>query len=322
MSSAPLAAVTGASGFLGRHVLAALARQGWRLRVLARRETAPPEGMPPPGTVRGDLSDAEALRRLVRGAQAVVHLAALTKARGRAEFMAANRDGSARLAAAVAAAAPGARCILVSSLAAREPQLSPYAESKRAGEEAAIAALGGAAPWVVLRPSVIYGPGDRDGIALCRLAASRLVPVPREPEPRITFVHAADVAAAIAMLCYSGPLLSRFEVTDGNHAGYGWREVLQLIGGLLRREQRFLAVPDAAMLAAGAAADAWAAARGRPMLFGRGKAREILHRDWSSSAERQLPTLVWSPRIALLPGLRETLGWWAGLGVPGAVAHA
>ena len=317
MTDAPLAAVTGGTGFLGRHVVAALAAQGWRVRVLVRRECGA-EGLPAE-PLRGDLADAAALCRLVSGAQAVVHLAGLTKAHGPAEFLAVNRDGSARLAEAVVRAAPEARCVLVSSLAAREPHLSPYAASKRAGERAAVAALGPAGRWVVLRPSVIYGPGDLEGLLLRRLANSAIVPVPRAPEPRIAMVHARDVAAAVAALCRSGPLATpwggTFEVTDARREGYGWRELLRGLAQGLRQRPRFLEVPDAAMLAAGVAADGWARLTGRSGLFGLGKAREILHRDWGSGAERQLPEAVWARRIGFEEGLRDTLAWWASLGL-------
>lgn len=317
MTIAPLAAVTGGTGFLGRHVVAALVAQGWRVRMLVRGGRAA-EGVPAE-TVQGDLADAAALRRLVSGAEAVVHLAGLTKARRPAEFLAVNRDGSARLAEAVAQVAPEAHCVLVSSLAAREPRLSPYAASKRAGEQAAVEALGPAGRWVVLRPSVIYGPGDREGLLLRRLAASAIVPVPRAPEPRIAMVHARDVAAAIAVLCRSDPraglLGGTFEVTDARREGYGWRELLQRLARELRHRPRFLEVPDGAMLAAGMAADGWARVTGRSGLFGLGKAREILHRDWGSEAGRQLPEAVWAPRIGFEEGLRDTLAWWASLGL-------
>jgi nucleoside-diphosphate-sugar epimerase len=313
----PLAAVTGGTGFLGRHVAAALARGGWRLRLLVRRSPAPPPpaGSPPAEVMRGGLDDPAALRRLVEGARAVVHLAGLTKARREADFFAANRDGSARLAQAAAAAAPDARFVLVSSMAAREPRLSPYAASKRAGEDAAIAALedGGGVPWVVLRPSVVYGPWDRDGLALLRLARALVAPVPRAPEPRIAMLHAADAAAAVAALCRDdAPAGARFEATDARRDGYGWRELLRTIRELDGRGPlRSVPVPDGAMLAAGAAADAWGAATGgRAFLFGRGKAREILHRDWGSAPERQPPPALWAPRVDLESGLRETLEWW------------
>lgn len=322
MTEAPLVAVTGATGFLGRHVLDALARNGWRLRALVRGDAAPRLPARPVELVRGDLADGEALQRLVRGATAVVHLAGLTKARGRADFLAVNRDGSARVAAATAASAPGARLVLISSLAAREPHLSAYAESKQAGEAAVIAALDEKASWVVLRPGVIYGPGDREGLALCRLISAPIIPVPRAPEPRISFVHAQDVATAIAGVCLAGPSKAVFEVADEHVRGYSWREILCQLCGMLQREPRFVPVPDAMLLASGAVADAWSSITGRPSLFGRGKAREFLHRDWGSSTERQLPSLVWTPRIPLQTGLRDMLGWWASLGLVKAAAPA
>jgi 2-alkyl-3-oxoalkanoate reductase len=324
----PLAAITGGGGFLGRHVASALSRDGWRLRLLVHRSPAPPlaAGSAPVEVVRGALDDPAALRDLVEGARAVVHVAGLTKARRQAAFFAANRDGSARIAEAVAAAAPRARCVFISSMAAREPGLSPYAESKRAGEEAVVAALGGSGTsWVVLRPSVIYGPWDREGLALLRLARAPLVPVPSAPEPLLAMVHAADVADAVAAMCRDGaPHGARFEITDARHAGYGWRELLAVLGGLVGRGSppRFVPVPDSAILAAGAAADVWATFTGRASLFGRGKAREFLHRAWGSAPERQPPPSVWTPRIGLQAGLRDTLEWWRASGDDGFAAMA
>jgi len=302
-----LAAVTGGTGFLGRHVVAALAGAGWQVRLLARRDPDPPC---PPGVelVRGDLADGAALSRLVRGAGAVVHAAGLVKARGRREFLAVNRDGAARLAEALAREAPGARFVLVSSQAARCPELSPYAESKRAGEDAAVAALG-AASWVVLRPCVIYGPWDREGLALLRLAGGRVVPCPR-PEPRIAMVHVRDAAAAVVALCGGGPSNATVEIGDGRADGYGWGELMREAGRALGRTPRLVAVPDLVFHAAGAAGDGIAAASGRAAMFGRGKAREFLHRDWSGDTARRLPATLWAPRVDLRAGLAETVAWW------------
>lgn len=313
MTSRPLIAITGGTGFLGRHVAEVLAAQGWRIRLLIRGMPVPPMPVFPVEVQRGDLADTEALRALVQGAQAVVHLAGLTKGSTRSEFLAVNRDGSARLAAAVAAVSPGLRFILVSSLAAREPQLSAYAESKRAGEAAVAAELGGAAHWVVLRPSVIYGPGDREGLALYRLAGARVIPALRGPEPRIALVHAQDVAAAVASVCLLGPSTASFEVTDECHAGYGYRELLTWIGERLGHTSRFLGVPDSMLLAAGTVGDAWSLMTGKPAMFGGGKVRELLHRNWASGPEQQLPRLVWTPRIQLQQALPATLAWWSDL---------
>ena len=150
-------AVTGATGFVGPHLIAALAKRGWKLRLLIRRWTPLPSlaGVEAE-IVLGDLADEAALRRLVDGVDTVIHAAGLIKARAPDDFMTVNRDGTARL----SALAPEARFILLSSLAAREPALSPYAASTCAAE----AAVAGKA--IAIRAPAVYGPGDRETLAM------------------------------------------------------------------------------------------------------------------------------------------------------------
>ena len=96
---APLAAVTGATGFIGRHLVATLAEAGWRTRLLLRREPDEPQWRTVrPQVVAGSLGDEAALARLVDGADAVIHLAGLIKAARRADFFHVNCESAARLA--------------------------------------------------------------------------------------------------------------------------------------------------------------------------------------------------------------------------------
>ncbi len=308
--TAPLAAVTGGTGFLGRYVVAALDAAGWRVRLLVRSEPSHPLlASVAFETVPGDLDDAAALSRLVRGASSVIHVAGLVKARSRREFLSVNRDGTGRLAAIVAREAAAARFVLVSSQAARMPQLSAYAASKRAGEVVAIAALD-AVSWVVVRPCVVYGPWDREGIALFRLARGRVAPRPTRPEPHIAMVHARDAASAIAALSAAGPDRAVYEICDGRPDGYGWSELLREAGKALGRVPRCVPVPDLLVRAAGRAGDGLARLSGQASMFGRGKASEILHRDWSSDMSLQPPRKLWTPHLDLPTGLGETAAWW------------
>ena len=177
-----LAAITGGTGFLGRYCVAALAAAGWRVRLLVRRDPAHPllAGLDL-DLIHGDLADGAALARLVEGASVVVHAAGAIKARSATAFQATNRDGTARLAAAVRRI-PDCRLIHISSQVARAPWLSPYAASKREGERALVAALGdGRSEWVILRPCVVYGPWDAATESLLRVAASRAVPAAARP---------------------------------------------------------------------------------------------------------------------------------------------
>ncbi len=171
-SDHPVVALTGATGFIGRRLAPLLAADGWRVRLLLRRDPVHAEwrGLAPQ-IVAGGLDDPAALRQLVEGVDAVVHVAGLIKAARRRQFYAVNHAGSAALADAVLAAAPAARFLHVSTIAAREPALSDYAGSKRAGEDAVLERLG--ARVTVLRPPAVYGPGDRESLAFFQMAASR-----------------------------------------------------------------------------------------------------------------------------------------------------
>ncbi len=165
-----LVAVTGATGFLGRRLVRVLAEQGWTVRILARRDITDPAWRDlEPQLVIGDLANTAALATLCDGADCVVHLAGPIKARDRAAFDRANVEGARRVAQAAKTA--GARLILVSSLAAREPQLSDYAGSKRGGEDAAREIFGG--DLTIVRPPAIYGPGDVETLRLFKMASKR-----------------------------------------------------------------------------------------------------------------------------------------------------
>lgn len=298
----PLAALTGGTGFLGRHVAAALEGAGWRLRLLVRDPAS--ISTEEAQTVRGSLSDTGALDALVDGADAVIHLAGLVRARSRAEFMAVNREGTAALAVARRARAPGSRLVVVSSMAAREPGLSDYAASKAAGEAALPPGEA-----VVLRPCAVYGPGDRATLSVFRLARWPVHPMPNGPAARVSLVHAADVAAAVVSALRPDVSGGTWELTDERVEGYGWAEIVAAASRACGRTARPFHVPAAALLLAGMAGDLGARLGATPMIT-RGKVREILHPSWGSAPERQPPTELWRPSRGLHEGFVETVEWY------------
>jgi nucleoside-diphosphate-sugar epimerase len=310
-----VAAVTGGTGFLGRSIVAALTTAGWKVRLLTRR--APLHALLseiPLELVLGDLGDPDALRRLVAGATVVIHAAGLVKARGSSDFFKVNAEGTRRVAEAVAQEEPAARFVLISSQAARQPHLSAYAASKRAGEDAVAAVLGDRS-WVTVRPCVIYGPWDIEGLVMLRMARRGIAPSIRKPEPRIAMIHVRDAADAVVAVCAGGPSHAAVEISDERLDGYGWAELLATMGAACGRSPRLVRVPDLLLRAAGAASDGMAALSGNPSIFGRGKAREILHRDWAPDRMARLPDDLWTPNIALRAGIAETVAWWTASGI-------
>lgn len=299
-----LVAVTGVTGFVGPHLVAALARRGFRLRLLLRRWSPLPSlaGVAA-DMVLGDLSDEPSLRRLVDGADAVVHAAGLIKARHPDDFLAVNRDGTARL----SALAPDARFLLLSSLAAREPQLSPYAASKRAAEEVV---AGRSGPWLTVRAPAVYGPGDRETLAYFKAVARGFAPRPKVSGARLSLIHVADLAEALALALDRPPPVSTYEIDDGKEGGYSYRDMADAAGRALGRKPVSLAVPRAVMAAIARANAVGQSLGGSVQILTPAKVREIFHADWTAHDRRLAAALGWHARFDLAAGFGETILWY------------
>ncbi|MCK5909104.1 MAG: NAD-dependent epimerase/dehydratase family protein [Caulobacter sp.] len=296
-------AVTGATGFLGRHLVRALAQDGWTPRVLIRRDPIHPVWRDfNVEVVAGDLRTPGALARLSEGAEVVVHVAGLIKARSLDAFNAVNRDGA--LAAAQAAREARARFLLVSSLAAREPTLSNYAASKRAGEDAVLADSPDA---LIVRPPAIYGPGDTETLEVFKLAASSPVLPVLSPASRVAMIHVHDAASQLAAYC-KNPVSGLVELSDVRRDGYTWAEIMSTAASVMGRKPSLVRLPRAGVMAAGALADAWSFASQTPAVFGLGKARELLHADWTPSSA---PMAEGVPSVfGLFDGFAHTVDWY------------
>lgn len=281
----------------------ALAEAGWRVRILARRDPVDPcwAGLEPQ-VVLGDLSDDRALAALCRGADAVIHGAALVKARSAGEFAAVNREGARRLAEA---AHHVGNVVLVSSLAAREPQLSHYAASKRGAEDAVSAVLG--PRLTVARPPAIYGPGDRELLPVFQAADSLpILPVLSETA-RVGMIHVEDAARQIAALA-ARPAGRPVALSDSRPDGYLWRELMAEAARACGRSPRLAPMPKALVRLVGITNDFRAVLGANPMLTS-GKARELLHSDWSIAPLERVAGLP-EPIHTLSDGFAETVRWY------------
>lgn len=296
-------AVTGATGFLGRHLVHALAKDGWTPRVLVRRDPIHPLWRDfDVEVVAGDLKTPGALARLSQGASVVVHVAGLIKSASLEGFNAVNRDGA--LAAARAAREAGAHFMLVSSYAAREPQLSNYAASKRAGEDAV---RNDSPNALIARPPAIYGPGDTETLEVFKLAAASSVLPVLSPAARVAMIHVQDAAAQLAAYC-KNPISGLVELSDVRRDGYTWAEIMSAAAGAMGRKPSLVRLPEVGILAAGALADAWSFATRTPTVFGLGKARELLHADWTPSSA---PMAERVPSVfGLVDGFAHTVDWY------------
>ena len=194
-----LVTVFGGSGFLGRHVVRALANRGYRIRVAVRR----PEltgYLQPLGrvgqihAVQANVRAPQSIEAALRDADVVINLVGILFERGRQRFDAVQAEGAG--AVAQAAHAAGAPLVHVSAIGADENSVSDYARTKASGERLVLAAQPRA---IIVRPSIIFGPEDdffnRFG-ALATIAPA--LPLPGGGHTRFQPVFAGDVAEGIA----------------------------------------------------------------------------------------------------------------------------
>lgn len=308
-----LAALTGATGFIGLHLTRVLQAAGWTVRALVRRDPGPAAwGGTAPELVRGSLTDDDALDALVRDADAVIHVAGLIKATSRAGFLAVNRDGAARIARRARALAPDTHFLLVSSLAAREPQLSDYAASKRAGEDAAREAFG--APITVLRPPAVYGPGDRETLAFFQLARQKIVPLLGPREARAAMIHVADLSRLIAMLATEPPRDAVLTACDERPDGYRWVEVMGAAARAVGNPSpRFVQAPAALLRTVALAGDAGRVLGSANMLTTQ-KLRELRHPDWAVRESERAASGAWRPVFDLDAGFADAVAGYRAAG--------
>ncbi len=294
-------AITGSTGFVGRHLVKTLDEAGFGLRLLVR--PGPRDlGFGSAQTIVGDLADQAALKELVDGAQAVVHLAGAIAAPDRASFFAVNVQGTENVAKAALDAGVG-RFIHVSSLAAREPDLSDYGASKRAAEDAlaAIAPKG----LVVVRPPVVYGPGDRATLPLLAQFTRRIAIIPGSAKARFSLLYVGDLAKFIeARLADDMPGLH--EIDDGRPRGYGWPDLFDLASTVEGHKARPIYLPQWLLEGLAWPVSLMGAAFKLRVPLTHGKVRELYHPDWVvRGAGPGNPTY-----LPFAEGFRLTIAWY------------
>ncbi len=299
-TSLPVLAITGGTGFVGKTVIRLAREQGFAVRALTRREQPPQDGVT---WIGGALDDQAALVELATGADVVIHIAGVVNAPDKAGFEAGNVTGT--LAMVEAAKQAGVRRFIhVSSLSAREPELSIYGGSKARGETVVQAS---GLDWTIVRPPAIYGPADTEMFEMFKMAASGLVLLP--PGGRMSAIEVSDLARLLLALATERDesIAQIYEVDDGHPDGWSHQGFARLLGNAVGRKVSMLALPRWAMN--------WGARGDR--LVRRGNAKltvdrvaYMCHPDWVVSADKRPPETLWQPQIATGEGLKAAAEWY------------
>jgi nucleoside-diphosphate-sugar epimerase len=308
--------ITGASGFLGAHLIAGFAAAGWQVRAVVRPGS--PVRMPAAVDRReAALQDVSALTDAFAGADAVVHAAGVVRAASQRAFDAVNVAGTAAVVQAVNAV--GARLVHISSLAAIGPgtaqrpareddpprPVNAYGRSKLAAELVVRTATLG--PWLILRPCAVYGPGDRGFLPLVRLARWGLFPLAAPAAMPFTFVYAEDVADAVCRAAASDVTGDAFFI--GHRQAESAGSMLDGIARILARAYRPVPVPRFALGLAGRAGDLLWKLGGSPLLDS-ARVAEFSAPGFVCDVSRASSRLGFTAAVPLSDGLARTIRWY------------
>jgi len=306
-------AVTGATGFIGQVLIRVLVARGHRIRALSRQAT--PDLDAQIQIIQGTLEDKASLDRLVSGVDGVIHLAGATAANDRAAYFKTNAAGTTRLLDAIEASSAGVPFIHVSSLAAREPKLSDYASSKRAGESLVESAR---IPWAIIRPPAVYGPGDLGLSPLWALLKRGWLPQIGPSEGRFSLIYVDELAEAIARLtermtdadsadaCIHSQIVEIDDQFVGQRGqGYGWDDIATIAQEVFAKRTTVVRIPMAVLRAMAFGSERLGRVRSRPVIFNVGKTRELSHPDWVAKRSPDWAQLGWTPSRQL----RDTLAY-------------
>lgn len=293
-------ALTGATGFLGSNLLAALEKSNYPARALTRRPRADTTST---SWINGDLNNRSALDELVEGCSSIIHCAGATRGNSLEDFLEVNLKGTENLLNAARKITPAPRFLLISSVAARYPEYSWYTRSKSMAEALFMSDDYAALSRTIYRPTAIYGPGDREMRPLFRLMRRGFLAGIVTPGTRISLIHVADLANAILMWLPAKEAQGLFELDDGTSEGYRWEDIAAAGEATWKRRIIHIRVPATLLKCAAHANLQLARAFRYPAMLTPGKVNEITHENWVCDNTPLTVTLGWKPEITLHDGI-------------------
>ncbi len=327
--------VTGASGFIGGHLVEHLSQRGQALRCLVRpsSNTAALDALGVEKVV-GHLNDADSLRRALDGVSVVYHLAGQIHLSPSDDFSRVNGQGSDLLLSLCAEQATPPVVVITSSLAATGPTLngrlplesdplnpvSDYGRSKQATEQAA-RRHAQRVPISIVRPGMVFGEGDQASLPLFSSVKHGLLTLARRQQP-YTLVYVKDLVRLLVLMAERGERLSPQDQGDGQgiyFPGYAqpltWEELGQTLARAMQvRPPRLLPLPGPLLSLVGAVADRWSALSGREVFLSSGKLQEARAGGWACDTGKIRRQFSFEPLKTLEQALSDTAAHYRAAG--------
>lgn len=315
--------VTGATGFIGSHLVALLLSKGHRVRCLVRKTSnliwlkdLPVE------YVEGDVFDDAVLRKAVDGIDYIYHSAGLTKAKTRDGYFRANAEGTRRLLLAAATFAPDLRRFLhVSSQAAAGPSptkqpineevephpITNYGRSKLQSE-IECASFDGRLRYTICRPPAVYGPRDKDVFEFFHTMSRGLQPMIGFHDTYVSLIHVRDLIRGFVLAAESEKAVGQTYFISSSQV-YSWKEIGDVTRAALGKKALRLRIPAPGVYAVAGVAELLAKFSPKPALINIEKARDMVQDYWTCDASKAKRDFGFEQEVSLHDGVTETVEW-------------
>ena len=298
--------VTGASGFIGARLVAKLLQHGYQVRVMVRPEIGKDARIPKScEQVSVNITDVEKLSGVIADSSAVLYCAGSVRGRKPADFETANVRGVKAMLSALELCASAPPLMLLSSLAASRPHLSDYANSKFEGEQ--LLQAKSELPWTIIRPSAVYGPGDREMLPLLKIIRRGLLLQTGPHAQRLSLLHVDDLVDAIFnWLAASQQCLHQtYSIDDGTPGGYSWDAIGEAVND---GRYRVLKLPPFLLNLTARANLLLSSLFGYMPMLTPGKVHELSEPEWLCDNSEFTQATGWRPALDLRLGAQQLFG--------------
>jgi len=316
--------VTGATGFIGSHLVEALVQRGIHVRCLVRNKTLLGRVKDSPvELVVGNCQDRNSLKHAVLDVDQVFHLAGVTTAVEEKTYFEVNALGTENLVqACIENNTRLEKFIYLSSQAASGPcpsggkkkesdpcePVSPYGKSKLMGEQLALS-HSHELPLLILRPCSVYGPGDKSFYALFKCLSKGIQPCFADHDQHVSMCYVQDVVRAILLAAETRTENGEiFFLSDGQD--YRMEEIGDIFAQAMGRSTLRLRLPKRVLFGMASIAECFSRISGKPSLMNRGRAEEMIRRNWLCDITKAKTLLGFEPRIPLARGAEFAVDWY------------
>ncbi len=324
MENAPIAAVTGANGFVGSHLVELLLREGYRVKCIVRKSS----------NLRWvkdldvefydcGLTDVDALKSVVEDANYIFHIAGVVAAKKPELFYKGNVETTRHVLEAAKGNPNIRKIVMTSSLAASRPTVkgtpvtedmpsapvSTYGRSKVEQEQLAKTYMNDL-PITLVRPPVVYGPRDTEVLLLFKTLQKRLMAQVGFTEKYLSLVYVDDLVNGMLLAATSDKTSGQTYFLGSSQAEYAYSELSLQIADLLGVKPFKIRLPHGLLYVVGGISQFFGQFGKKPPTLTVEKAQEMTRDSWSCSSEKAIREFGYTPTMPLKEGLKRTIEWY------------